>query len=42
VTADGLYELNGQHYKSLSAAAKAITGGHWSGSAFFGLTRRRV
>lgn len=41
VTADGLYELAGQHYKSLSAAAKAITGTHWSGPAFFGLTRRR-
>jgi hypothetical protein len=36
VTADGLYELDGQRYKSLSAAAKAITGTHWSGPAFFG------
>ncbi|QKS31369.1 MAG: DUF2924 domain-containing protein [Candidatus Accumulibacter similis] len=41
VTADGQYELNGQHYKSLSATAKAITGTHWSGPAFFGLKRER-
>jgi hypothetical protein len=41
VTADGLYELDGQRYKSLSAAAKAITGTHWSGPAFFGLTKGR-
>ena len=38
---DGLYELEGQHYKSLSAAAKAITGTHWSGPAFFGLKQGR-
>ncbi len=37
VTSDGLYELDGKRYKSLSAAAKAITGTHWSGPAFFGL-----
>ena len=37
VTSDGLYELDGNRYKSLSAAAKAITGTHWSGPAFFGL-----
>ena len=41
VTADGLYELDGQRYKRLSAAAKAITGTHWSGPAFFGLTKGR-
>ena len=41
VTADGLYELQGQHYKSLSGAAKAITGTHWSGPVFFGLKRGR-
>ena len=40
VTADGLYELDGQRYKSLSAAAKAITGTHCSGPAFFGLKGR--
>ncbi len=37
VTSDGLYELGGKRYKSLSATAKAITGTHWSGPAFFGL-----
>jgi hypothetical protein len=35
VTSDGLYELGGKRYKSLSATA--ITGMHWSGPAFFGL-----
>ncbi len=37
VLPDGLYELDGTRYKSLSAAAKAITGTHWSGPAFFGV-----
>lgn len=37
VLPDGLYELDGKRYKSLSAAARAITGTHWSGPAFFGL-----
>lgn len=31
---------NGQHYPSLSAAAKAITGSHWNGMIFFGLRHR--
>jgi len=39
VAADGvLYE--GRSYRSLSAVAAAITGAHWSGPRFFGLTRR--
>lgn len=37
VTADGLYELDGQRFKSLSAAARHITGTQWSGPKFFGL-----
>ena len=37
VLPDGQYELNGQRYKSPSAAARAITGTHWSGPAFFGV-----
>lgn len=37
VTADGLYELNGQRFKSLSAAARHITGTQWSEPKFFGL-----
>lgn len=42
VTSDGLYELDGKRYKSLSAAAKAITGTHGSGPAFFGLKQGRA
>lgn len=41
VTDDGRYELDGQSYKSLSAVARAITGAHWSGPAFFGLKGSR-
>ena len=37
VLADG-FEWEGERYKSLSAVAKAITGSHWSGNRFFGLT----
>ncbi|MFN3165600.1 MAG: DUF2924 domain-containing protein [Phycisphaeraceae bacterium] len=32
------FEMDGQIYKSLSAVAKAITGSHWNGYLFFGLT----
>jgi hypothetical protein len=38
VLADG-FEYEGERYKSLSAAAKAVTGGHWSGYLFFGLNK---
>lgn len=31
------YDWNAQHYASLSAVAKAITGAHWSGPRFFGV-----
>ena len=41
VLPDGNYELNGQRYRSLSAAARAITGTHWSGPAFFGVKGAR-
>jgi hypothetical protein len=37
VTADGLFEYEGQRFKSLSAVARHITGAHWSGPLFFGL-----
>ena len=40
VHADGV-EWRGQHYKSLSVVARAITGAHWSGPRFFGLTTRK-
>ena len=31
------YVMSGVTYSSLSAAAKAITGAHWSGPRFFGV-----
>lgn len=37
VTPDGLFELNGQVFRSLSAAARHITGTQWNGPKFFGL-----
>lgn len=40
VTADGQYALDGKTYRSLSAVARAVTGTHWSGPAFFGLKPR--
>jgi hypothetical protein len=33
------FEWNGQTYSSLTAVAKAITGQHWNGRLFFGLSR---
>jgi hypothetical protein len=41
VTVDetGAIRWNDREWKSLSAVARAITGGHWSGPAFFGLRR---
>ncbi len=32
------FEHEGQTYRSLSAVAKAVTGSHWNGHLFFGLT----
>lgn len=37
---DGGYLWNGEARKSLSAIAEEITGAHWSGPRFFGLTSR--
>jgi len=34
------FEHEGRLYESLSQIAKAITGAHWSGPRFFGLSRR--
>jgi hypothetical protein len=34
------FEYEGRKFRSLSAIAKAITGTHWSGRAFFGLAGR--
>ena len=33
------YELDGVQYKSLSAAARAITGTRWNGKLFFGVKK---
>lgn len=32
------FEWNGQNWRSLSVIAREITGAHWSGPRFFGLT----
>lgn len=40
VLADG-FEYDGQHWKTLTAVAKAITGAHWNGPRFFGLGERK-
>jgi Protein of unknown function (DUF2924) len=37
VTPEGLFEYEGQRFKSLSAVARHITGAHWSGPLFFGI-----
>lgn len=37
---DDGFELDGVHYQSLSEAARAVTGAHWNGKLFWGLTRR--
>ena len=39
VREDG-YSFRGQHYRSLSAVARRITGSRWSGPLFFGLKHR--
>ena len=40
VLKDG-FDWGGQRYKSLSAAARAITGTRWNGYRFFGLRERK-
>lgn len=40
VLADG-FEYAGQHWKTLTAVARAITGAHWNGPLFFGLSERK-
>jgi|SRR5215472_9035722 len=39
VREDG-FEYEGQRYRSLSVIAERITGAHWSGPRFFGVTKR--
>ena len=38
IVLDQGFEFNGQHWRSLTAIAKAITGTAWNGPRFFGLT----
>ena len=40
VRIEGGWEYDGRVYRSLSAVAKAVTGAHWNGKLFFGLSRR--
>jgi hypothetical protein len=35
------FEWNRVVYRSLTAVAKAITGSHWNGKLFFGITKRK-
>ena len=37
---DGGFQYGGEVFRSLSAVAKAVTGSHCSGNAFFGLTKK--
>jgi hypothetical protein len=34
------FDHEGQRYRSLTVIAERITGAHWSGPRFFGLTKR--
>ena len=38
---DGRYSWEGNIFASLSAVARAVTGAHWNGRLFFGLTSRK-
>jgi hypothetical protein len=38
---DGGWEHDAVVYRSLSAAAQAVTGSHWNGRLFFGLIKKR-
>ena len=38
---DNGYRFDGKTYPSLTTIAKRITGTHWSGPRFFGLTPKR-
>lgn len=42
VVLDDGVEWRGKRYRSLSVVAREITGAHWSGPRFFGLTTKRT
>ena len=35
------FDWNGATYRSLTAVARAVTGAHWNGRIFFGLSKRK-
>jgi Protein of unknown function (DUF2924) len=37
---EGGFEWDGENYRSLSEIARKVTGAHWSGPRFFGLTAK--
>ncbi len=41
VVHDDHFELDGQSFRSLSEAARHVTGSKWNGKLFFGLTKRK-
>ena len=41
VVHDDHFELDGQSFRSLSEAARHVTGSRWNGRLFWGLTRRK-
>jgi hypothetical protein len=42
IVLDDGFEWRGQRWRSLSTIAREISGGHWSGPRFFGLTGTRM
>lgn len=41
IVLDDGFEFDGKRWRSLTAVAKAITGTHWNGNRFFGLTEQK-
>jgi hypothetical protein len=41
VCEDGCFDWNGKRYASLSMIAREVTGAHWSGPRFFGLSNAK-
>lgn len=41
VVVDNGYDYDGRHFRSLSQIARHITGAHWSGPRFFGISAKQ-
>ncbi|MEQ1499250.1 MAG: DUF2924 domain-containing protein [Novosphingobium sp.] len=41
IVLDDGFEYDGKHWRTLTAVARAITGAHWNGPLFFGLSERK-